>query len=77
MIRNKYTGRKNSDMPIENSRGIWWKIGYGFWLFINIVVAAGLICSAYAGMYNPTEVAGAGIVGMTLPGWFGAAVFIA
>ncbi len=64
-------------MPIENSRGIWWKIGYGFWLFINIVVAAGLICSAYAGMYNPTEVAGAGIVGMTLPGWFGAAVFIA
>ena len=27
-------------------------------------------------MLNPVEVAGAGIVGMTLPGWFGAVVFI-
>ncbi len=57
-------------------RSRWWKLGYSLWLALNIIVAVGLICSSYAGVFNPAEVTGAGIVGMTLPGWSGVAVFL-
>lgn len=54
----------------RRGRSGWWKFGYGLWLTLNIIVAAGLICSCYAGELSPRQVAVAGVVCMTLPGWF-------
>lgn len=47
----------------------WERLGYTCWLILNIISALGLLASSYAGLFNPIDYHGAGLVAMTLPAW--------